>query len=137
MFSNPINHHIRLHYRYLYVGTWNTIFGYVTGVLTYKLINDISNVIIVGIVSNIISISMSFLTYKIFVFRTSGNWLREYLKCYLVYGIMALLSIFMLWLFLDLLQINIWISQGLIILATTVISYTSHKKFTFNSGPHE
>lgn len=137
MFSNPINHQIRLHYRYLYVGTWNTIFGYVTGVLTYKLINDISNVIIVGIVSNIISISMSFLTYKIFVFRTSGNWLREYLKCYLVYGIMALLSIFMLWIFLDLLQINIWLSQGLIILATTAISYTSHKKFTFNSGPHE
>lgn len=137
MFSNPINRQIRLHYRYLYVGTWNTIFGYVTGVLTYKLINDITNVIIVGIVSNIISISMSFLTYKIYVFRTSGNWLREYLKCYLVYGIMALLSIFMLWLFLDLLQINIWISQGLIILATTVISYTSHKKFTFNSGPHE
>ena len=125
------------HFKYLYVGAWNTIFGYTVGILVYKSIIQISNIIIVGIVSNMLSISMSFLTYKLIVFRTQGNWLREYLKCYMVYGFLALLSILFLWIFVDNFQLNIWVSQGLVIVMTVLISYLGHKKFTFNGGLHE
>lgn len=125
------------HYRYLYVGIWNTIFGYAIGIVVYKAIIQVSNIVFVGILSNIISISMSFLAYKIIVFRTPGNWLREYMKCYVVYGIMAIFSIFLLWILVDNFQLNIWMAQGLVILATIVISYIGHKKFTFNSKIHE
>ena len=125
------------HFRYLYVGAWNTIFGYIAGIFVYKSIIQISSIIAVGVLSNILSISMSFLTYKLIVFKTPGNWLKEYMKCFMVYGLTALLSIFLLWIFMDNFQLNIWLSQGLVIVTSVVISYIGHKKFTFNSGHYE
>lgn len=117
--------------RYLFVGIWNTLFGYLIGILVYKSIINISNIILVGLVANFISISASFLMYKIVVFKTSGNWIKEYLKSYIVYGITALISIFILWFFVEYLKINIYISQAGALIGTITFSYYGHKKFTF------
>lgn len=119
--------------RYLLVGGWNTIFGYFAGIGIYYLLNLDFSIWLIGLISNVICISMSFLTYKIFVFRTKGNWIVEYFRSYIVYGVMAILGIFLLWLFVTRLALTIEIAQALIILSTTVISYMGHLKFTFNS----
>lgn len=124
----------KIYLRYLLIGIWNTVFGYLVGIFVYKTIIENSNIFLVGIVSNIFSISMSFITYKLIVFRTSGNWLIEYMKCYLVYGVSALISIFLLWALVDKCQYNIWIAQCLVVIITMVISYLGHKKFTFSIG---
>jgi putative flippase GtrA len=119
--------------RYLLVGGWNTIFGYFTGIGIYNLLNLDLSIWLIGLLSNVVCISMSFLTYKIFVFRTKGNWLVEYFRSFIVYGFMAIVGIFLLWLFVIKLAITIEIAQALIILCTTVISYIGHLNFTFNS----
>jgi len=46
------------------------------------LIADIS-----AIVSKPISITVAFLCYKHFVFRTHGNYIKELLRCFAVYGV--------------------------------------------------
>jgi len=43
----------------------------------------------------------------------------------------AIISIFLIWFFVDVVGWNIWISQGLTIGITVLISYFGHKKFTF------
>lgn len=118
---------------YFYVAVWNTIFGYFTSIFVYKLIINFSNIILVSVIANIISISMSFLMYKIIVFKTSGNWFKEYLKCYIVYGASALISILVLWIYFEHFQMNIWVAQALTLLTTLIISYLGHKKFTFKN----
>ena len=40
-----------------------------------------------SITSKPLAITVAFLCYKHFVFRTKGNYLREWLKCFAVYGI--------------------------------------------------
>jgi putative flippase GtrA len=85
----------------------------------------------IGIISSIISISISFTTYKIYVFKTSGNWLREYLKAYVVYGLTAFISIAILWLFIEKIKMSIWIAQGLTVVFTVFISYLGHNRYTF------
>lgn len=117
---------------YLIVGCLNTVFGYAVGVLTYKFLAGCSSVWIIGLVSNVITITFSFVMYKLFVFKTSGQWLLEYIKAYLVYGAMALLSIFLLWFYVASLKISIWIAQALIIATTVVASYFGHSKITFS-----
>jgi putative flippase GtrA len=80
--------------RFLAVGVSNTIislalysacvilFGHLLPHRGKPLIADIAFVI-----STPIAITVAFLCYKHFVFRTHGNYLREWLRCFAVYSI--------------------------------------------------
>lgn len=92
---------------------------------------DYVNIFFISVLSNLIAITFSFLVYKAFVFRTQGNWLKEYLKCFIVYGGSALFGIFMIWLLVDGFSINIWVAQFLTIAITVAGSYFGHRNFTF------
>ena len=120
--------------RYLLAGGWNTVFGYGLGVGLYTILSSQLHVAVIAAIANILAITMSFLTYKLFVFKTTGNWLSEYGRSYLVYGSMALLSIILLWAMVDYLGVDIWYAQALVILLTVGVSYLGHKFFTFRSN---
>ncbi len=117
--------------RYLIAGCWNTAFGYCVGVGLYSLLSPLLNTILIAILANFVAISMSFLTYKLFVFRTKGNWLLEYLRSYLTYGATAVLGIFLFWFFIEVLKVNIWIAQVILISITIIISYFINKYLIF------
>ena len=80
--------------RFLLVGGSNTLislglysgfvilFGHLLPHRGKPLIADLAS-----ITSKPLAISVAFLCYKHFVFRTKGNYLREWLKCFAVYGI--------------------------------------------------
>ncbi len=79
--------------RYLCVGVFNTVFGYVTYVVALTLLNGLLpqrflylTVVLASVIVTPINITVAFLGYKFFVFRTKGNFLREWLKCFAVYG---------------------------------------------------
>jgi len=125
--------------RYLIAGAWNTIFGYVSGLSIYYAVGDHVHVVFVALIANVLAITMAFLTYKIFVFRSKGNWLVEYFRAYVVYGATAVLGIGLLWILVDGANVPFWLAQGLAIFITVVVSYIGHSRFTFrrqeNSGP--
>jgi putative flippase GtrA len=76
-------------FRYLLVGIWNTGFGYGTFVLfTYLLSRRWPQYGYIpgSILSSLVSITVAFLGYKWFVFKTQGNYWREWLRCVAVYG---------------------------------------------------
>ena len=120
--------------RYLLAGGWNTLFGYSTGVVLYYAFSRYLHITVIALLANILAITMAYLTYKLFVFQTQGNWLSEYFRSYLVYGGMALLGIGFLWVMVDGLNIPFWLAQGLVVVATVIISYFSHSRFTFKSS---
>ncbi|HEV2618446.1 MAG TPA: GtrA family protein [Acidobacteriaceae bacterium] len=79
--------------RYLCVGVFNTVFGYITYVIVLTLLNRILparllylTVILASILTTPLNITVAFFGYKLFVFRTHGNVVREWLKCFAVYG---------------------------------------------------
>ncbi len=84
--------------RYLLVGLWNTGFGYVTyAALTWVLSRHVAyGYLYAAIFSNIIAISVAFLGYKWFVFKTHGNYLREWLRSFVVYGAATLPGLLLL-----------------------------------------
>lgn len=118
-------------YRYLIIGVLNTLFGYFCGIFLYYFFFKKIDIIFILTISNILSITFSFLTYKLFVFKTPGNWLKEYIKCYVVYGSASVIGISMTWFFLDIIGINIWFSQAISTLMVIFFSYYGHSKFTF------
>lgn len=126
--------------RYLLVGGFNTLVGYGLGVGLYLTLADRLHILVIGVIANILAISVSFTTYKYLVFRSPGRWLMEYLRSYLVYGGSALVGIMLLWLLVDGLHMPIWLAQGLAMLITVVASYLGHDRFTFrysSRGPVE
>lgn len=119
--------------RYLIAGIFNTIVGYFIVVILFKILNENLNIIIIGIIASIINIAISFTTYKVYVFKTKSNWLVECIKAYTVYGFTSILGSIILWIFVDYINLSIWISQALVIIFTILISYSAHSKFTFKN----
>lgn len=79
--------------RYLCVGVFNSVFGYINFAVILSLLNKILplrflylTVVLASILSVPLNISVSYLSYKFFVFRTKGNYLGEWFKCFAVYG---------------------------------------------------
>ena len=84
--------------RYLLVGLWNTAFGYgtyagLTALLTPRMAHAY---IVASLIGNLLAITSAFIAYKWFVFKTKGNYLREWLRCVAVYGGAALLGTLLL-----------------------------------------
>lgn len=117
--------------RYLLAGSWNTVFGYCIGVLFYYLLHNLFHTLVIIVLANILNISMSFLTYKIFVFKTRGNWVFEYIRCYVVYGNIALIGMLLIWALVDFFMVPFWIAQALVLVVSVTLSYVAHARFTF------
>lgn len=80
-------------FRYLMVGGFNTLFGYASFLVIVKLLAGViparflSLTAIAGsLISTPINITVAYFGYKFFVFKTKGNYLLEWLKCFAVYG---------------------------------------------------
>lgn len=117
--------------KYVAVGIFNTLMGYLIGVGGYEVLIDKMGIVWIGFITNIVSISVSFITYKTLVFKTRGKWLTEYIKAYMVYGGIALIGIFLLWLFVDIMRISIWQAQAIVMACGFIFSYLGHSRFTF------
>ena len=79
--------------RYLVAGCFNTLFGYCTFVLALSLLSKViaSRYLylaapLASVVSTPLNITVAYFGYKFFVFRTRGNYLLEWVKCFAVYG---------------------------------------------------
>jgi putative flippase GtrA len=128
--------------RYLVVGLWNTIFGYSSyAFLTAALTPRVPYAyILAGVLSNVLSITCAFLNYKWFIFKTTGNYLREWLRCLLVYsGGIALGTVLLpaaVFAIRYLTPANAsapYIAGALLMGVNAVVSFLGHKKFSFGA----
>jgi putative flippase GtrA len=126
--------------RYLLVGGFNTCFGYGLFVAFNYLFRSLGvyGSEIASLLSNVIAITAAFLGYKWFVFRTQGNYLREWLRCMSVYGSGMIFSLVMLppltlllrrWFGHTQLASNV--AAAILLVITVAASYFGHKHFSF------
>ena len=124
--------------RFLFVGGWNTAFGIgVLWLLDRYIPYDMNSLVqkeAVLIVSWVISVTHNFFTFKLLVFRTEGNWLKEYLRMYVTYAATFLVQSVLI------LALSSWLGWSLFwanlptVAVVTVMSYFGHKYFTFRGG---
>lgn len=128
--------------RYLIVGVCNTIFGYASyAVLTAALTPRVPyGYVLAGALSSLLSITFAFLNYKFFIFKTKGNYLREWLRCLLVYsGGIAVgtallpLTVFAIRISTRATESAPYIAGALLMGVNVILSFLGHKKFSF--GP--
>ena len=121
--------------RYLIAGGWNTLFGYGVFVGLLYLLQRWVHYMVLAVVCNVLAITMAFATHKLFVFRTRGNVLREYLKFYGVQGVATVVGLVALPFCVEVLKISPYVAPLLILIVTLAVSYVGHKHFSFRKRP--
>ncbi len=117
--------------RYLFVGGWNTLFGVGLYAVAYYFWHEHIHYLALVIPCNILAITNAYVCYKLFVFRTRGNWLREYLRFYVVYGAAMLMGFVLMALFVELLHMHPVLASISITGITIVCSFFGHKRISF------
>ena len=121
--------------RYFVAGLWNTAFGYgvFAGLIAWHA-NYIHYLLIAG-VSNILAISNAYVVHKVFVFRTRGNYLEEYLRYWLVYGAAAVIGVLGLSILVSGLRVNVYLAQIVVVCGQVIFSFMGHRRFSFRNMP--
>jgi putative flippase GtrA len=126
--------------RYLVVGLWNTAFAYgMFALLTWWLDRYVpAAYLAASLIASVLNITVSFLGYKWFVFRTRGNYFREWLRCLMVYS--GSIALGLLALPPTVLAVTAatgnpaaapYIAGALVLGVQVVISFLGHKRYTF------
>jgi putative flippase GtrA len=93
-----------------------------------------------AVLNTVVNITVAYLGYKIFVFKTKGNYVREYLRCYLVYGTTILVNLALLPVLVAALDPLIrpqvyapYIAGAILTAGSVVLSFLGHKRYTFSA----
>ena len=129
--------------RYLAVGIWNTAFAYATFALFTALLDQYipASYLAGSVLSAPLNITVSFLGYKWFVFKTKGNYLKEWWRCVMIYSGsialgLALLppTVLVVRYVTDSPRSAPYIAGALLMGVQVILSFLGHKKFSFKGN---
>lgn len=125
------------------VGGFNTAFGYsLFALLTWSFRHLGSfSYMYAAVLSNLIAITVAFLGYKWFVFRTRGNYLIEWVRCVGVYGSSMAIGLVGLPILVPILRSHLehserapYIAAAILMVITVIFSFLGHKNISFRQG---
>lgn len=117
--------------RFLLVGGFNTLLSYLLFILFiefFKIPYQISLII-----QYLITVNISIVTMRYYVFQSLGKAGFEYFKAWGVYLLMLGFNYVFLLCLIDLMGMNVILSQGIYIIISTIITYLLHQNITFKS----
>jgi putative flippase GtrA len=126
--------------RYLLVGGFNTAFGYgIFALLNWSLIGLLPySYLVANFLASLIAITVSFLGYKWFVFRTRGNYLGEWIRCVGVYSSSMVIGLIGMSILVPTLQTHIqradrapYLAGAIMSVVTVLFSFFGHKSVSF------
>jgi len=129
--------HVKI--KFLIVGVWNTIFGYLafvgfdilfTSFFTKRYVAYMS----AAILSNVLAIINAYIFHKNITFKSKVKGVGifyEFLKFSTTYLVTFCLSLILLPLFVEFLNMDPKIAAAAVILCCTIISYLGHSRFSF------
>ena len=126
--------------RYLLVGGFNTVFGCALFALLNWSFEGLGpfSYMYAAVLANLIAITVAFIGYKRFVFRTRGNYLVEWVRCVGVYGSSMAIGLVGLPILVTILRRFLakpvhapYIAAAMLTAITVVFSFLGHKNISF------
>ena len=136
-----MNTGLQLKTRFLIVGIWNTVFGYMVFFVLDTLFENIFikrhfAYMLAMVLGHIIATINAFIFHKYVTFRSEvKGWgiIAEYFRFFFTYIITFTLSLILLPFFVEIVHLHPRIAAVIIILICTVISYIGHSRFSFKN----
>ena len=131
-------HHVKL--KFLVVGFWNTIFGYLVFIGFYSLFAHVLSkpyaaYMSAAVLSNILAIINAYIFHKFITFKSKiegKGIILEFFRFSTTYLVTFCLSLILLPFFVEIKHMTPKIAAVFVILCCTVISYLGHSKFSFH-----
>ena len=117
--------------KYLLIGSINSIFAYFSTILIYNYFYQELGIIFIGIISSIINVTFSFLNYKINIFYLSKKWFLELIKYIISNLYLSILSISLLFIFIEWCNFSIYLSQFIRMSVVIISGYILNTKYIF------
>ncbi len=132
--------------RFLLVGGFNTVFAYsILAVLIWlfsgvnrRLFLNYPPVIVANFalfVQYIITINISFLTMRYYVFQSHGEWQKELAKAWSVYIFLYMINSPILSFLMVFVGLSPLVSQALYLTFSTIATFILHKYYSFRKRP--
>ena len=127
--------------RFVLVGIWNTIFGFLAFVLFYKIFVEFiswERLQYIGamLLGQSISVLNAFFMHKKYTFRSNSKGMssfKEFLRFNSIYLVILVLNLIILPILIEVFLFNPILAGGFSILLTTLFSYFAHSKYTFKN----
>lgn len=81
--------------------------------------------------ATVINITNAYICHKFLVFKTKGNYIKEYMRYYVIYSVPIGLGFVFLPFSIEILKLNFYVAQAILTLITVIISYFGHKHVSF------
>jgi putative flippase GtrA len=132
--------------RFLVVGAWNVLFSmgtlwvlerlipYAPGSALAATLGVIGAKQVVLVANWVIGVTQNLFTFKLLVFRTKGNWLREYGRMYVTYTGTFLVESVMVQTISAIAGWSLFWARIPTLAVVMVLSYLGHKYFTFRTA---
>jgi putative flippase GtrA len=120
-------------FKYLLIGFYNTIFGYLIFVLFFYYFAEIVNHSLLLGICHLIGATNNFFSYKTFVFKIRDSNLKNYIRFNLVYLFIYIINLVIFLTLTKILNWNIYLSQGLIVILIAILGYILNKNYSFSN----
>ena len=135
-----IEHNIKV--KFVLVGIWNTIFGYITFILLDMLFESIFEsrqlaYMLAMIIARPIAITNAFIFHKYVTFKSDVKGLGviwEYFRFFLTYLGTFALALVLLPFLVEVIGFHPRIGAAVIVIMTAIVSYFGHSRFSFKSA---
>ncbi len=118
--------------RYVVIGIWNTLFGF--GVFTLLIAVTPESWYLISLsISTIIAVLQSYVTQRIFVWRSKSRSQSEFIRFSLVFAFQFVFNIFLLYLCVEMFGFNPLWTQYVVGSVLILATYYFHKVWTFRA----
>ena len=121
--------------RFLVVGGWNTLFGYLSFYVLYLLAADRLHYLIIAILAHFVAVTQSYVMQRRLVFRSDAPVASEFLRFNvsligtLLFGLLAMA------LLVEAAGLSPLAAQAIVILMSVILSYVLHSRMSFAAPP--
>ena len=116
--------------RYIIIGCINAIVSYAIFAVLLLILGENFYQLCITL-QWVISSIISYLNQKFFVFCTTGNYIKEYLKCCSTWAVSYVLNLIIIEIFIRLITKNVYVAQFFALLTVAIATYTLFKFFAF------
>lgn len=117
-------------FRFLVTGGWNTLVSYAMFSGLYFAFSAKVHYMVILTAATVLGVTNAYICHKFFVFKTKGNYLREYFRFYAVYSVQIVINYILLPILIKA-GMSPYLAQALIIGVTTIGTYLGHKHISF------
>jgi putative flippase GtrA len=117
--------------RFLVVGGWNTLFGYLSFYALYLLAADRLHYLIIAILAHFVAVTQSYVMQRRMVFRSDAPVAGEFLRFNASHVGTLLFGLLAMYLLVEAAGLSPLLAQAIVILTSVILSYVLHSHLSF------